>query len=270
MCNAWNHPIDCACGWGGSGHHGRFSEIANQTQASGLRSQLEWESQKFQSEVKSYINPNARCPVCSAPVFFYQSPEGGRVFFDELGPPWHKHPCTEVRQLPLEGKAHTSGPTTIQVSDLPEPKRYAWQNNEWEPFVCETIAAVPPDAQCTAISGLRRGAKLVLFILESDFTPRAPYLVKYRDASTYFLATVQSRKGICEAFNAIAYRHLLDALRSKRSKPAANSEKAVKKALPRHLNKKPNAPLPIRHEQPKTAIEIAFERTRGRDNLKEE
>src|SRR5688572_18159931 len=40
----------------------------------------------------SFVNPNARCPVCDAPVFFYQSPYGGRVFFDELGPPWPKHP----------------------------------------------------------------------------------------------------------------------------------------------------------------------------------
>jgi len=49
----------------------------------------------------SYVNPNARCPVCLASVYFYQSPHGGRVFFDELGPPWPKHPCTDnpdVRQ----------------------------------------------------------------------------------------------------------------------------------------------------------------------------
>src|SRR4051812_38741158 len=43
----------------------------------------------------SYVNPNARCPVCGASVYFYQSPFGGRVFFDELGPPWPKHPCTD-------------------------------------------------------------------------------------------------------------------------------------------------------------------------------
>lgn len=43
----------------------------------------------------SYVNPNARCPVCGCAVYFYQSPYGGRVFFDELGPPWPKHPCTD-------------------------------------------------------------------------------------------------------------------------------------------------------------------------------
>src|SRR6266542_5861006 len=43
---------------------------------------------------ESYVNPNAHCPVCGEQVFFYQSEYGGRVFFDELGPPWPKHPCT--------------------------------------------------------------------------------------------------------------------------------------------------------------------------------
>ena len=43
----------------------------------------------------TYMNPNARCPVCIADVFFYQSPDDGRVFFDELGPPWPKYACTD-------------------------------------------------------------------------------------------------------------------------------------------------------------------------------
>lgn len=43
----------------------------------------------------SYVNPNARCPVCNEKVFFYQSPYGGRVFFDDLGWPWPKHGCTD-------------------------------------------------------------------------------------------------------------------------------------------------------------------------------
>lgn len=45
---------------------------------------------------KSYTNPNAKCPVCGESVFFYQSEHGGRVFFDDLGWPWPKHPCTDT------------------------------------------------------------------------------------------------------------------------------------------------------------------------------
>lgn len=80
-CNAWNHPPDCDCGWGGDtggGSSAGRSPGPSDLQDNGL----------------GFLNPNARCPVCSAPVFFYQSPEGGKVYFDELGPPWPKHPCT--------------------------------------------------------------------------------------------------------------------------------------------------------------------------------
>jgi hypothetical protein len=42
-----------------------------------------------------FVNPNAKCPVCTVPVFYYQNSFGSRVYFDELGPPWTKHPCTD-------------------------------------------------------------------------------------------------------------------------------------------------------------------------------
>lgn len=44
---------------------------------------------------RSYLNPNAKCPVCGVKVFFFQSEDGGRVFFDDVGWPWPKHPCTD-------------------------------------------------------------------------------------------------------------------------------------------------------------------------------
>jgi hypothetical protein len=47
------------------------------------------------SKAESHTIPNAKCPVCNTQVFFYKSHEGGSVFFDELGPPWPKHPCTD-------------------------------------------------------------------------------------------------------------------------------------------------------------------------------
>jgi hypothetical protein len=42
-----------------------------------------------------FVNPNAKCPVCSMPVFFYSNSYGSKVYFDDLGPPWPKHPCTD-------------------------------------------------------------------------------------------------------------------------------------------------------------------------------
>jgi len=55
-----------------------------------------------------YVNPNAKCPECGAPVFYYQNEFGSRVFFDELGPPWPKHPCTDQGTTP---SSIGSGPT---------------------------------------------------------------------------------------------------------------------------------------------------------------
>lgn len=47
------------------------------------------------SATARFLTPNARCPVCGQQVFFYQNQFGSRVFFDEVGPPWPKHPCTD-------------------------------------------------------------------------------------------------------------------------------------------------------------------------------
>lgn len=47
-----------------------------------------------QGVTSRFVFPNAECPVCGASVFFYQNGYGSRVYFDELGPPWPKHPCT--------------------------------------------------------------------------------------------------------------------------------------------------------------------------------
>lgn len=41
-----------------------------------------------------FVNPNAECPVCGQAVYFFQNEHGSRVYFDDLGPPWPKHPCT--------------------------------------------------------------------------------------------------------------------------------------------------------------------------------
>lgn len=50
------------------------------------------------SATSCFVEPNATCPVCGAYVFYYQNAHGSRVFFDELGPPWPKHPCTDSKE----------------------------------------------------------------------------------------------------------------------------------------------------------------------------
>lgn len=47
------------------------------------------------SAASSLYVPNSKCPICQADVFFYRNNQGSRVYFDDLGPPWPKHPCTD-------------------------------------------------------------------------------------------------------------------------------------------------------------------------------
>jgi hypothetical protein len=47
----------------------------------------------------SLLNPNATCPVCGQKVYFYSNSAGSKVYFDEVGPPWPKHPCTDTGHL---------------------------------------------------------------------------------------------------------------------------------------------------------------------------
>jgi len=130
MCNAFGHPAGCTCGWGGDGHLGRRTDGYSNEYLSSYPSTPEylWRGNQRHATYDSYVNPNARCPVCRAAVFFYQSPFGGRVFFDELGPPWPKHPCTD-----------NSGSHKYATADsMPSAplSTYRWQLEGWNPFIC--------------------------------------------------------------------------------------------------------------------------------------
>ncbi|WP_277587783.1 hypothetical protein [Pseudomonas chlororaphis] len=196
MCNAWNHPLNCTCGWGGEGHSGRstFSDFVPAAQS--------WWPRALTSTYDSYVNPNASCPVCGAAVFFYQSPSGGRVFFDELGPPWPKHPCTDNTSRPgrlasapsvsTEAASYTRQPSGWQpvviesitgidkdfhprtdnasrpgqLASTPsastEAASYAWQRSGWQPFPIETITGI--DKDFLKITGILDHQRICLYI----------------------------------------------------------------------------------------------------------
>lgn len=85
----------------------------------------------------NFTRPDSMCPVCGDTVYFYQSPYGGRVFFDDLGPPWPKHPCTD-------NSAH-SHKTTTQKS---------WHIDEWQPLTHASIHEISPVREIYRISGI--------------------------------------------------------------------------------------------------------------------
>jgi hypothetical protein len=93
MCNAMNHPAGCTCGWGW-GHQGPRGKPHSSYWPPGV-------TMFNVGRASSYTVPNARCPVCNAEVFYYCNEAGSSVFFDELGPPWPKHPCTTREHTPL-------------------------------------------------------------------------------------------------------------------------------------------------------------------------
>jgi hypothetical protein len=114
MCNARNHPPGCNCGWGGGWHSGGYGSSGGHSSfsfrelnASKMLSSISYSStpapvastprKNMNTNVLSgpWTEPNASCPVCGQGVYFCQTENGGRVYFDELGPPWPKHVCTD-------------------------------------------------------------------------------------------------------------------------------------------------------------------------------
>jgi hypothetical protein len=125
MCNAYNHAFDCPCGFGGDtgggGGRAQFYRIYTEPLSSG------W-AKDSSGTIESYVNPNAHCPVCGEAVYFYRSPYNGRVFFDELGWPWPKHPCTDNSAQPRRA---TRG-SVLGSAPRVEP---AWRAEGWSPLL---------------------------------------------------------------------------------------------------------------------------------------
>lgn len=103
-CNGNGHPPECNCGWGG---------VFYSTDGTSYSFQ-HWQ------KPESHSNPNAKCRHCSQQVYFYKSPDGGSVFFDELGSPWPKHNCIEMR--------------VSQRSDYPLSRAEGLKGKQW-PFL---------------------------------------------------------------------------------------------------------------------------------------
>jgi hypothetical protein len=72
-------------------------------------------------------------------VYYYESPYGGRVFFDSLGPPWPKHPCT-------------SGTVPRAASSTG-----AWHTQAWSAVTSVTIEAAGTDAAVYRLAGRHSG-----------------------------------------------------------------------------------------------------------------
>lgn len=165
MCNAWNHRQPCNCGWG-QGSGGYWDRSINP---------LHPVIGHFRS-ASGYVNPNAICPVCHEQVFFVQCGNGGRVFFDELGPPWPKHPCTDNGEVPRKANQLAS------IRKAPQ-----WREELWTPFLVDGIAK---RHDVSEVSGYVNGIRVNLFLpltwkhLDALFQIRVPRCVMLNSISS--------------------------------------------------------------------------------------
>lgn len=135
----------CSASGGSHGYGGGWRWVEREAET-GQRFIFGW------VEYPSYVNPNATCPRCGKRVYFYQSPFGGRVYFNDLGPPWPKHgpspwECVdqqdhELGQLALK---HPGVPSeefqAINQSPDAGPNRAdpEWRKTGWSPFLLTKV-----------------------------------------------------------------------------------------------------------------------------------
>lgn len=114
MCNAFNHPKSCKCGWGSDGKMG-YSNFYDDN----LDSELSLLAKAYTHGSKgSTTQPNYQCKCCGAKVYFFQSSSGGKVLFDSLGQPWPKHDCLGITYLRKKEKLNISPNEWINVGGI--------------------------------------------------------------------------------------------------------------------------------------------------------
>lgn len=114
MCNAYNHPPGCNCGWGGGVKYTTYNHIktkeipsipkrfpvkleiidGNTENVVTLENNVTIKVTELLSETKP-IN----CRFCGMKVYYYENKTGSKVFFEGLGKPWIKHECKEYLEF---------------------------------------------------------------------------------------------------------------------------------------------------------------------------
>lgn len=187
MCNAWNHPPECSCGWGGVGHLGKRTSTSDPNV---------WGRFLQFTGISSFTIPNAKCPVCGDAVFFYQSSNGGRVFFDELGPPWPKHGCTDNLVRP---SAYLFPESLTQTN-----KVYSWQKSDWMPFIVNEIILQPPNFSISNLRGLAGSEELSMYV-NFKLDVRAPYFVRMVSPGKYQISVLLNEELSTRIYSRIFY-----------------------------------------------------------------
>ncbi|MDR2238185.1 MAG: hypothetical protein LBE92_18835 [Chryseobacterium sp.] len=130
MCTAHNHSKYCGCGFGeGTNNFNKYQQYLAKTNYADNVLEI------FPVKSFSFTVPNAKCPVCSENVFFYQNYHGSRVYFDQLGPPWPKHPCTDNTTYSYNKKFNNINIYSKKLNFIPQENTDQHQviefSNDW-------------------------------------------------------------------------------------------------------------------------------------------
>lgn len=210
MCNAHNHPPGCTCGWGGGWHSNSYGGYWSQAPAINrwvdrilpTTRQFAPTEQVMKSEARlsttgskpgqlssGRVIPNAGCPVCGSAVYFYQSDDGSRVYFDELGPPWPKHSCTNQ----LNTKTVSSGAARLAAHNT------RWDAEGWHSLESPRVFRIGEGTLRRVRGTYGDVERTFLFRIKDDVTLN---VVRFREPKEgvfelSFLARMENTKAWC-------------------------------------------------------------------------
>jgi hypothetical protein len=211
----YNHYSNCACGWcvysdrphgPGGGNSGAFRPEFERRDAETFLKR-----HSVNSIAGCYLNPNARCPVCAVPVFFYANRFGSRVYFDDLGPPWPKLPCTDK---PLYRTGPVKFPPAIATrprglaTELLNAARITGHNVEENPWRMMQVEEVTTEANETKLrlKGLQPDEDVVVLsigdangIEKSDVVSVGDGKISYFDMTAFEPRVIVARQATSQA-----------------------------------------------------------------------
>jgi hypothetical protein len=253
-CNAWNHPPNCNCGWGGVFH------------GLGITS-----GRHYWQKSESYTNPNANCPRCRAKVFYYESPYGGKVYFDQMGPPWPKHPCMDSHGY---GASHTKVTgRKVGVSFISQPQTQPINIEEgWIPVYCFEIQASDrlPDYLDFSLFDMENRKHLYAKYSRQLVDSRSPILIRrIKDQLNYEISTLNVREAKPTEIRLFAFTTIEEAegyeiSHSQQSTEKGETSKPIVKRVMQRIGSEPtqrtilhvtNRNIPVRVKKQPTQIQ---------------
>lgn len=168
MCNAWNHPPGCTCGWGGEGHLG--SAYGHVWHGGMLGDPFQHPGLLRQIAVRHRISFSipTKCWYCGQQIYIYANEYGSVVLFDELGWPWPKHDCPNA---PADLKGDSLRRPAAFMARMPA------QQSRWFQGVLESLEAEGKDSSYAAV------AKIPQAVLNGQYDSQRPTLEFLRHLS---------------------------------------------------------------------------------------